>query len=183
MVAHGMRRLAATTLALVLATAATAGAAPARVDRLEHADGVAFGLRALPRLTAEGEGRFAFTAVPPAGDDGPYSVDGTIDAPPVGLAGRHVLLIGTAIACGPPAATAVYGTVHSRGRRVVATTSAGESYRLRRVRAPRRWGFGGRVVGRIITGRASIARVEAFSRSGRRLAVARFADPPACPAR
>ncbi len=175
-----MRRLAALALALALLAPAAADAAPVRVDRLRHSDGVAFTLRALPKLNAKGEGRFGFTAKPPEGDTGPYGEDGTIDVPPVGLASKPVLLVGTAIACAAPTATAVYGTVRRRARRIVATTVRGRSFRLRRVRAPEPWDFGGRVVGRVVAGRASIARVVAFTGGGRSMVTARFRDPLTC---
>ena len=137
----------------------------------------------MPRLTPAGDARFAFTARPPAGDTGPYSLNGDIGAPAVGLAAKRALLVGTAIGCGPPAATAVFGTVRRRARRVVATTADGDTYRLHRVRAPKRWGFSGWVVGRIIPGQAAVTSVEAFVRGGRRLSRAEFGDPAVCPSR
>ena len=176
MVADGMRRLFVTSLTFALLSPATASAAPVRVDHHRAADGVRFTLTVAQALDGADRARFAFTERAADGDTGRIAV------PAVGLATRRPLLVGTGIGCGPPAATAVYGTVRASARRVVATTTDGDAYRLRRVRAPERWKYGGWVVGRVMGGPQEVERVEAFNRRGKRMASAQFGAPATCPA-
>src|SRR3954453_13428520 len=115
-------------VALVLAPA-SAVAASAPVDVYRSTEGVSFALHALAALS-DGLAHFSFTADPPDGDNGPYTANPDITAPPVGLAGRgRALLVGTTIGCGPPAATAVFGTVRAKARVVRATTLSGRTFR------------------------------------------------------
>jgi hypothetical protein len=165
--------------------AATAAAAPLVVDRFEAADDTAFVLSARASL-AGGEGPaaravFRLDADAPEGSSSPYATqEEQVSRARLRLAGRRLLVVGSALACGRPGATAVYGTVVRRAARVVARLQGGRRVRLSRKRAPRAWDYDGWVVGAVVGVRRPVTAVDAFNAAGDRIARAAFDAPQDC---
>ena len=179
------RRRAATafTAAALLGgpAAATAAADPLVVDRFEARDGTAFTLFARSALARDGRAVFTVDADPPKGAASPYATQrGPVSRARLRLAGRQFVVVGSALACSPPGATAVYGTVVRRAARVVARLKGGRRVRLSRKRAPQAWDFDGWVVGAVVGARRPVMAVDAFDAGGARIARAAFDAPQGC---
>ena len=161
--------------------AATAAAAPLVVDRFQARDGTAFTLSARSALARDERAVFTVHADPPEGSTSPYATQrGPVSRARLRLARRQFLVVGSALACSAPGATAVYGTVVRRAARVVARLQGGRTVRLSRKRAPRAWNFNGWVVGAIAGARRPVLAVDAFDAAGARIARAAFDAPQGC---
>ena len=178
------RRRAATAFtaaALLGGPAAATAAAALVVDRFEAGDGTAFTLSARSALARDGRAVFTVHAAPPEGSTSPYATQrGPVSRARLRLAVRQFVVVGSALACSPPGATAVYGTVVRRAARVVARLKGGRRVRLSRKRAPRAWDFNGWVVGAVVGARRPVMAVDAFDATGARIARAAFDAPESC---
>jgi hypothetical protein len=180
------RRLTLTAVlgaALASTALSTAAADPQVTDRLQTGDGTVFTLTAGSSLSGKGAARratFRFDASPPEGEPNPYGEDGVVRRAALRLAGRQMVVVGSTIGCGDPGASAMYGTVVRRARRVVATLVGGRDVRLVRRKAPKAWKYPGWVVGAVVDVRRAVREVRAYDARDRRIARATFDDPPGC---